>query len=132
MESDSDAPDLELVEFASRLFALARAGNTDQLTAHIDAGVPVNLCDDAGDTLLMLAAHHGHEPTVRGLLARSADPNCVNYRGQTPLAGAVFKDERAVVGILVASGADPCRGQPSAVDTARMFERADYLTLFER
>jgi ankyrin repeat protein len=65
-------------------------------------------------------------------LSLGADPNRPNDRGQTPLAGAVFKGESKVVAALVASGADPEAGQPSAIATAQMFERADLLELMRR
>lgn len=52
-------------------------------------------------------------------------------RGQSPLAGAVFKGEDAVVHALLGAGADPLAGTPSAVDTARMFGHDDYATLLE-
>ncbi|WP_373282370.1 ankyrin repeat domain-containing protein [Microtetraspora niveoalba] len=114
-------PDPELEEFATKLFGLARAGDTAALCAYVDAGVPVNLSNDKGDTLLMLAAYHGHADTVRALVERGADPGRANDRGQTPLAGAVFKKELDVVDVLVRAGADPRAGTPSAIDTARMF-----------
>ena len=60
---------------------------------------------------------------------RGADPDRANDRGQTPLAGAVFKGEDEVVRALAAGGADPHAGTPSAVATARMFERTDLLEL---
>jgi ankyrin repeat protein len=78
----------------------------------------------------MLAAYHGHAEAVAALLQRGADPNRANDRGQTPLAGAVFKGEDAVVHALVDGGADPTAGAPSAVDTARMFGKDDLLKLF--
>ena len=77
----------------------------------------------------MLAAYHGHADTVRALLARGADPDRANDRGQTPLAGAVFKGEIEVVRALVSGGADPAAGGPSALDTAGMFGRDDLLEL---
>ncbi|MFZ0386448.1 MAG: ankyrin repeat domain-containing protein [Solirubrobacteraceae bacterium] len=123
------APDDELIEFATRLFGLARAGETIQLAGYLDAGVEANLANQNGDTLVMLAAYHGHAETVRALLERGADPNRANDRGQTPLAGAVFKGEDEVVRALAAGGADPRAGTPSAVATARMFERTDLLEL---
>lgn len=46
---------------------------------------------------LMLAAYHGHAQLVKLLMDHGADPNRVNDRGQSPLAGAVFKMEDAVV-----------------------------------
>ncbi|MFD4686755.1 ankyrin repeat domain-containing protein, partial [Streptomyces sp. NPDC058461] len=64
------------------------------------------------------------------LLARGAAADRVNDRGQTPLAGAVFKGETEVIEVLLAAGADPAAGTPSAVDTARMFAKADLLELF--
>lgn len=45
----------------------------------------------------MLAAYHGHAPLVKLLLQHGADPNSLNDRGQSPLAGAVFKNENEVV-----------------------------------
>jgi ankyrin repeat protein len=45
----------------------------------------------------MLAAYHGHAQLVKLLMDHGADPNRVNDRGQSPLAGAVFKMEDAVV-----------------------------------
>jgi ankyrin repeat protein len=43
--------------------------------ASVDAGVPVNLTDGTGDTLLVLAAPHGRPDTVAALLTRGADPD---------------------------------------------------------
>ncbi|MGN5636626.1 ankyrin repeat domain-containing protein [Streptomyces sp. AC154] len=126
----SETPDPEVVELATKVFDLARHGDTDALAAYVDAGVPVNLTNDRGDSLLMLAAYHGHAPAVTALTGRGADPDRANDRGQTPLAGAVFKGEDAVIAALLDAGADPAAGTPSALDTARMFGKADLLELF--
>jgi len=123
-------PDDEVIEFATKLFGLARDGGAEQLAAYVDAGVDPNLANQKGDSLVMLAAYHGHAATVAALLDRGADPNRPNDRGQTPLAGAVFNDEPDVITALVAGGADPEAGRPSAVATAQMFEREDLLALF--
>jgi uncharacterized protein len=122
--------DPDVVELAGRVFNLARQGEADLLAAYVDAGVPVDLTNDKGDTLLMLASYHGHAGTVRALLTRGADPNRSNDRGQTPLAGAVFKKEPDVVRALLDGGADPAAGRPSAVETARMFENTEFLDWF--
>jgi uncharacterized protein len=125
------APDSGVLQLAAKVFNLARHGDTDALAAYVDAGVPANLSNDKGDTLVMLAAYNGHPQTVSALLERGADPDRPNDRGQAPLAGAVFKGERAVIDVLLDGGADPTAGMPSAVDTARMFGLDDLVALFE-
>jgi hypothetical protein len=124
--------DEALIELATKIFGFARSGDTAGLVAYLDAGTPVNLANDRGDTLIMLAAYHGHTDTVKALLEHGADPNQANDVGQTPLAGAVFKGEDDVIGALVAGGADPNAGSPSAVEAARMFGKDELLGLFER
>jgi ankyrin repeat protein len=130
-EQTPAAPGPDLIALATKLFDFARAGDTDSLAAYLDAGVPATLANEAGDTLVMLAAYHGHAETVALLLARGGDANQANDKGQTPLAGAVFKGEADVVRALLAGGADPAAGLPSAIDAARMFGMTDMLALFE-
>jgi ankyrin repeat protein len=62
----------------------------------------------------MLAAYHGHAATVAALLQRGANAGKANDRGQTPLAGAVFKKEPQIVRLLDA-GADPVPIQNSSL-----------------
>ncbi len=127
----NEESDAELEEFATRMFDLARTGETERLRAYVEAGVPPNLTNGTGDTLLMLAAYHGHAATVRMLLELGADPERANDRGQRPLAGAVFKKEPEVVRALLDGGASPDAGQPSARDTARMFGNTEFLSWFD-
>ncbi|MFF4026096.1 MULTISPECIES: ankyrin repeat domain-containing protein [Nocardia] len=128
----TDGVDPDLVELATKLFELARTGEAATLAAYIDAGVPVNLCNDKGDTLLMLAAYHGQQTAVTALLERGADPDRANDRGQTPAAGAVFKGEDDILKALLAAGADPDAGTPSARESATVFGRTELLELFDR
>jgi len=128
--SDAELDDATL-EFAHRMFDLARAGDR-QLVELVGAGLPVNLTDPRGNTLLMLAAYHGHAGLVADLAARGADVERINDRGQTPLAAAVFKGAPDVVEVLLAATADPHAGQPSALETARFFERHDLVERLER
>lgn len=113
--------DSETLAFAHLMFDLARTGQTDELTAYVGAGLPVNLTNDQGDTLLLLAAYHNHPGTVAALLALGADPARVNDRGQTALAAAVFRSSAASVTALLKAGADPEHGSPSAAATAAYF-----------
>lgn len=80
----------------------------------------------------MLAAYHDHPETVSMLLDAGADVEASNERGQTPLAGAVFKGYEDVVRILVQKGgASGERGTPSAIHTAKMFRREECLRLLD-
>ncbi|MBC7306602.1 MAG: ankyrin repeat domain-containing protein [Dietzia sp.] len=130
VRSPREGVDPEVLEFAQMLFQLARAGETERLAAYVDAGVSPDLTNERGDALLMLAAYNGHPDTVRALLERGAEVDRANDRGQTPLAGAVFKGYGEVVRVLYEAGADPYGGTPTAVDTARMFEKDAFLELF--
>jgi ankyrin repeat protein len=85
---------------------LARNGEIEALEAMVAAGLPVNLADHKGNTLLMLACYHGHAACAAMLLARGAEVDRRNARGQTPLGGAAFKGYVEIVRLLVAHGAD--------------------------
>ncbi|MEW2544678.1 ankyrin repeat domain-containing protein [Streptomyces sp. NPDC047002] len=119
-----------VVALAGTLFGLARAGDDALLARYLAAGAPPNLTNTGGDTLLMLAAYHGHADTVALLLRHRADPDRVNDRGQSPLGAAVFKDEPEIVGLLLDAGADPGLGSPSARGLAEFFGRDAFLRRF--
>lgn len=129
-ESNEPAHDPEILELAQKIFDLARQGDTDTVKAYVDAGVPANLTDDKGDSLVMLAACHGHASTVRALLERGAETDRQNDKGQTPLASAVSKGADEVIDALLDGGADPYAGTPSAVETARMSDKRELLERF--
>ncbi|MBX7558275.1 ankyrin repeat domain-containing protein, partial [Streptomyces sp. tea 10] len=76
--------------YVSSLFDAARNGDTQLLSSALDAGVPVNLTNSKGDTLLNLAAYLEREETVAMLLARGADTERVSDMGFTALVCAVF------------------------------------------
>jgi len=114
----------EALELASKLFNMARQ-NDPTLLQYLSAGIPPNLTNSEGDTILMLAAYHGHAGLVDGILAAGADVNALNGRGQSPLSGAVFKDHKEVVEVLVKHGADIRIGRPDSVQTAGMFKRRE-------
>lgn len=126
MTEDLSAEELAFLQAA---FELARAGRADELAAQLDAGLPVNLTNSAGDTLLILAAYHTHADLVDALLARGADTSRVNDRGQTALAAAVFRQHAGIVRALLAAGADPHHGPRSAVSVAEFFDLPDMRAL---
>ncbi|WP_433833910.1 ankyrin repeat domain-containing protein [Actinoplanes sp. CA-015351] len=111
------------------MFDLARSGGTEELLGNVIAGLPVNLTNDKGDTLLILAAYHNHLDTVTALLEQGADPNRVNDRGQSALSAAVFRQNAEEVRVLRDAGADPHGGTPSAVATAEFFKLPEMAAL---
>ena len=115
----------EVVAFATRMFDSARQGDTAVFDQALPAGLSANLTNDKGDTLIMLAAYHGHAPLVALLLSHGANPNSLNDRGQSPLAGAVFKNEGEVIEALLAGGADPDMGEPSAMEALVIFKQEE-------
>lgn len=128
----AEAFDPDVLDYAHRMFELARQGAADELSAQVDAGLPVNLTNGKGDTLLMLAAYRPHPATVQALLDRGADAARINDRGQTALGAAAFRQSREAVEALLAAGADPGLGQPSAIEVARFFDLPEMVELLER
>ncbi|KXS99313.1 hypothetical protein AC578_6715 [Pseudocercospora eumusae] len=120
----------EALDLATKLFDYARTGQTSALDQYISAGIPVNLTNHKGDTLLMLAAYHGHLETSKMLVGKGADLDILNDRGQSIVAGAVFKGYEEIVELLAESGADLAAGQPNAIEAARMFQRSGMLRFF--
>jgi len=52
-------------------------------TMLLDSGIPVNHADVNGQTALFYAALQGHVQTIKYLIAKGADPNCVDKKGKT-------------------------------------------------
>lgn len=125
---DNDADEAAMQELGARVFGAARGGDAEMLASYVDAGLPVNTANEAGDSLLMLATYHGHLAAVQVLLKRGADANLANAKGMTPLSGAVFKNQPEIVRALMDAGADPHAGRPSAAETARYFGKEDMLS----
>ena len=127
----SEPIDPGVIELAGRVFDLARGGRTADLAGYLDAGVPADLTNDKGDTLLILAAYHSHPDTVALLLERGADHGRVNDRGQTALGAAVFRQSVDAVRALLAAGADPDLGGQSARATATFFHLSEMAELLD-
>ncbi|KAF9073563.1 hypothetical protein BDP27DRAFT_1318502 [Rhodocollybia butyracea] len=121
----------DTVAFASRMFEAARAGDPEGvLVAAVEAGLPSNLTNHQGNTLLMLCAYCSPSEKVmqlsRTLLDKGADPNRLNDSGQSIIAGVVFKRVASqcrddLVQLLLERGANPRIGKPNAIETALMF-----------
>ncbi len=122
----------EQVEFLNSVFDLVRAGDAVAVAAYVDRGVPVDLTNENGETLLLLAAYHEHPDLVAALIERGADPNPVNGRGQTALVAAVFRQNLAIVEALLGAGADQALGSPDARATAAYFQLPVMASLLNR
>jgi ankyrin repeat protein len=115
----------EELRFLDSALDLARQGNTADLVELVNAGLPANLTNSAGDSLLILAAYHDQPETVTALIALGAHTSRINDRGQTALATAVFRQNPASVASLLDAGADPALGARSALAIAEFFGLAD-------
>lgn len=115
-----DLTPLEL-EFLASVFDAVRDGATEPVARVLEQGLPANLTNAQGDTLLILAAYHDHPDLVELLLRHHAEPDRVNDRGQTALGAAVFRQSERSVRALLAAGADPRAGGRSAYDIAGFF-----------
>lgn len=89
----------------------ARNGERELLVSMLDAGLPIELRDHKGNSLLMLSAYHNQEVVVNELLKRGANPDSRNDRNQTPLAGVAFKGHYLIAKRLIQGGADPVADQ---------------------
>jgi ankyrin repeat protein len=112
----------EELAYLHSIFDLAREGSTEKLMAVIDHGVPADLTDSKGDTLMILAAYNGHHQIVAGLLERGADVNRLNDKGQGALTCAVFRRNEALTRLLLENGADPQLGAQNAIAVTEMFD----------
>ncbi|MGO1885198.1 MAG: ankyrin repeat domain-containing protein [Citricoccus sp.] len=121
----------EQLDFLNALFDLARAGDAEQLLPAIDQGVPVNLTNHKGDTLLILATYNNHPALVKALIERGAEVDRLNGRGQSALSCAVFVQNEESVMALLAAGADPDEGPVSARAAVEMFGLDAMRTLLE-
>ncbi|MBK4121368.1 uncharacterized protein ACUW97_001937 [Kocuria rhizophila] len=131
--SDAQSPQFTEAELAyvSSLFDAARNGDTQLLSSAIEAGVPVNLTNSKGDTLLNLAAYLEREETVAMLLAHGADTERVSDMGFTALVCAVFRGNEPIARALLEAGAGQDTGHQHAQDVARVFGQEHLLPLLE-
>ncbi len=112
----------------------AREGETRELLKMLRAGMPANLANEKGQTLLMLASYNGNMETTRMLIEMGADIDRKNDRGQTPLGGVAFKGYVSIAELLIQAGADIHANNGSGmtpIHYASMFGRWDMVTLLE-
>ncbi|MDO4898719.1 MAG: ankyrin repeat domain-containing protein [Rothia sp. (in: high G+C Gram-positive bacteria)] len=120
--------DAEL-EFLNSVFDLARDNKPVALKSLFDQGVPVDLTNANGDTLLILAAYHQHTDLVQVLINEGADLDRLNDRGQTALVCAVFRNNLPLARMLLDAGADETLGTQTPAQVADFFNLAEMKAL---
>lgn len=102
-------------------FDLARHGRVGPLGEMIDAGVPIDVRNARGDTLLIIATYAEQTEVVTELLRRGADKDAVNVNGQTAVSCAVFRRNEPLLRMLLDAGADQDAGAHTAREVADQF-----------
>jgi uncharacterized protein len=126
------SPNPEFIEFAQEVFQRARTGDATTLSRLLEKGLPPNMSNHKGDTLLMLSAYHGHVEATRVLLEAGAEPDRYNDMAQTPLGASTFKGYLPIVELLLLHGAGPEFAPPGGKTPlmfAAMFNRLDIMKL---
>lgn len=106
MNTLSAQEEARYAELQALALDLARNGETHILQNMIEHGLPINLSDAKGNTLLMLASYNNHLETAKMLLILGAEVDRRNDHGQTPLGGVAFKGYLAICHALVEAGSN--------------------------
>jgi ankyrin repeat protein len=115
------------------LFDLARSGDLVGLSKNISTE-NINLKNEKGHSVLMLAAYNGHAQLVKFLLSYGADPNSVDLSSNSILMGVAFKGHIEILKDLIDAGADihfKNHKNQNAIDYASMFGRVDAVKLLK-
>lgn len=120
MHDSAENPALSL-EVIEGTFDLARQGRTGPLGEMIDAGVPIDILNARGDSLLIVATYAEQIDTVAELVRRGAALDTVNLNGQTAVTCAVFRRNEPLLRLLLDAGADQNSGHNTAAATADQF-----------
>ncbi|KQP35411.1 ankyrin repeat domain-containing protein [Pseudorhodoferax sp. Leaf274] len=128
--TSAPASNEEFIAFAQEVFQRARTGDAQTLAKLLQKGLPPDMSNHKGDTLLMLASYHGHVDATKALLEAGADPDRYNDMGQTPLGASTYKGYLPIVELLLSHGANPgfaAPGGKTPLMFAAMFNRLEIM-----
>jgi hypothetical protein len=69
----------------TEVFSYARHGRCEDIIRSINIGLPVDVRDDSGNTMLVIACQNGNKRVAKLLLRKGANVDVRNYKGNTPL-----------------------------------------------
>lgn len=97
--------DYSSLDPAAAMLKAAQDGPLGSILNLRDSGVPINCCDEEGNSPLMMAVRAGHHGVVRSLYHLGADINHRNHAGETALGLAKASDSKDIVNTLQEFGA---------------------------
>jgi ankyrin repeat protein len=97
--------DYSSLDLAAAMLKAAQDGSLGSILNLRDSGVPINCCDEEGNSPLMMAVRAGHHGVVRSLYHLGADINHRNHAGETALGLAKASDSKDIVNTLQEFGA---------------------------
>ena len=108
LDGDDDDDEKKGDDFFNYLKVLLVSGEIDYFNeyfGYISKFININQKDEKGNTLLILAALHGHNTIVKNLLEKGADVNEKNNKGNTALHYAISQKYFSLADILTKFGA---------------------------
>jgi hypothetical protein len=106
-EIDNYKPEMEpSKKDIDSIFSYTRHGRIQEVDNLLSKGVPTDVRDDNGNTILAIACQNGNKRLAKLALRRCADINASNLRGNTPLHFC-YKYGNPLLGeYLISKGAD--------------------------
>ena len=89
------------------VFSWCRHGHHALLKAALERGMPVDVEDEDGNSLLAVACQNGHRKAAKALLRVHADVNQPNLKGNTPLHFCYTFGYGNIAQLLLSQRADP-------------------------
>mmetsp|Transcript_18344 Transcript_18344/g.30744 ORF Transcript_18344/g.30744 Transcript_18344/m.30744 type:complete len:314 (+) Transcript_18344:120-1061(+) len=89
------------------VFSYARHGRCEEIDRLFNKGLPVDVRDTFGNTVLIIACQNGNKRVAKGVLRRGANINSRNLKGNTPLHYCYHYGYGETLGqYLISKGAD--------------------------
>ena len=89
------------------IFSFARHGRLNEIERLLSKGIPVDIKDFYGNTLLTIASQNGNKRVAKSVLRRGANINSRNLKGNTPLHYCChYGYEDSLGQYLISKGAD--------------------------